>query len=63
MYGLNQSDKFILAIVVVDGDDYEGPFYIKRPFANEPDFGIASSNYQLSYFLGQAVSPECSMTE
>ncbi|EJL6982893.1 DUF3883 domain-containing protein [Vibrio cholerae] len=58
IYGLNQADKFILAIVIVDGDDFEGPFYIKTPFTVEPDFGVASINYDLSDLLSKAVSPE-----
>ncbi|MBS0398201.1 MAG: DUF3883 domain-containing protein, partial [Proteobacteria bacterium] len=28
LYGLNQQDKFMLAIVLVDGDQHEGPFYV-----------------------------------
>ena len=47
IYGLNQSEKFILAIVIVDGDSFEGPFYVKNPFTVEPDFGVASINYDL----------------
>ena len=31
LYGLNQRDKFMLAIVLVDGDLYEGPFYVIKP--------------------------------
>ena len=58
IYGLNQSDKFILAIVIVDGDQHEGPFYIKNPFTVEPDFGVASINYELSELLSKAVEPE-----
>lgn len=58
IYGLNQSDKFILAIVIVDGDEFEGPFYIKTPFTIEPDFGVASINYDLSDLLSKAVAPE-----
>lgn len=58
IYGLNQADKFILAIVIVDGDEFEGPFYIKSPFTVEPDFGVASINYDLSDLLSKAVSPE-----
>ena len=57
IYGLNQSDKFILAIVIVDGDNYAGPFYIKNPFSQEPDFGVASINYDLSDLLSRAVPP------
>ena len=58
IYGLNQSEKFILAIVIVDGDTFEGPFYIKNPFIVEPDFGVASINYDLSDLLSKAVSPD-----
>ncbi len=58
IYGLNQADKFILAIVIVDGDVYEGPFYIKHPFKSEPEFGISSINYDLNELLSHAVAPE-----
>ena len=57
IYGLNQSDKFILAIVVVDGESHEGPFYITNPFTAEPDFGVASINYDLGDLLSKAVAP------
>jgi hypothetical protein len=58
MYGLNQADKFILAIVIVDSDSHEGPFYVQNPFTAEPDFGVASINYDLSDLLSKAVAPE-----
>ncbi|WP_419633868.1 DUF3883 domain-containing protein [Thiolapillus sp.] len=58
IYGLNQSDKFILAIVIVDGEEHEGPYYIKEPFGQEPDFGVASINYDLSDLLSRGVAPE-----
>ncbi|MGF1869693.1 helicase-related protein [Photobacterium indicum] len=61
IYGLNQADKFILAIVIVDGDAHEGPFYVKTPFTVEPDFGVASINYDLSELLSKAVAPEHSL--
>ncbi|MES1941725.1 Type III restriction enzyme, res subunit family protein [Salinisphaera sp. T5B8] len=57
MYGLNQGDKFILAIVLVDGDKTEGPYYVQQPFQKELDFGVASSNYELDYLLSKAVPP------
>ncbi|WP_373507934.1 DUF3883 domain-containing protein, partial [Thiocapsa sp.] len=56
-YGLNQADKFILAIVLVDGDDHEGPYYIREPFQHEPDFGVASINYALDELLSKSVPP------
>jgi SNF2 family DNA or RNA helicase len=53
IYALNQQEKFVLAIVIVDGDEYEGPFYVKNPFTKEPDFGVASINYDLKELLGK----------
>ena len=61
IYGLNQADKFILAIVIVEGDEYHGPYYIKAPFTQEPDFGVASINYELDELLAKAVTPEHSI--
>ncbi|HDO7840954.1 helicase-related protein [Legionella pneumophila] len=58
IYGLNQADKFMLAIVIVDGEEFEGPFYVKTPFTVEPDFGVASINYDLSDLLSKAIAPE-----
>ena len=47
LYGLNQADKFILAIVIIDGETHEGPFYIRRPFTQEPDWAETSINLDL----------------
>ncbi len=58
IYGLNQSDKFMLAVVIVDGDAFDGPHYIRNPFTIEPDFGVASVNYDLNDLLSKAVKPE-----
>lgn len=57
LYGLNQADKFILAIVLVDGDQHEGPFYVRNPFKQEPDWGVSSINMDLSMLLERAA--EC----
>jgi superfamily II DNA or RNA helicase len=56
LYALNQADKFWLAIVIVDGDRHEGPYYVKNPFTTEPDFGVPSVNYELKYLLSKAES-------
>ncbi len=48
---LNQPERFMLAIVLVEGDNVEGPFYISNPFDQEPDFGVTSVNYNLSELL------------
>ena len=58
IYGLNQADKFILAVVIVDGDCYERPCYIRNPFSIEPDFGVASVNYELNQLLSCSVQPD-----
>lgn len=54
MYGLNQADQFLLAIVIVEGENIEGPYYIQSPFTQEPDFGVASINYDLSDLLSRS---------
>ncbi len=58
IYALNQRNKFLLAIVIVDGDSYEGPYYIRNPFDSEPDIGVASINFKIEKLLSKAVSPE-----
>lgn len=57
-YGLNQKDKFVLAIVLVDGDSYEGPFYVKNPFTQEPDWAETSKNLDLAALLAKATLVE-----
>ena len=54
LYGLNQQDKFVLAVVVVDGNNYEGPFYVTRPFTQEPDWAVTSINLDLAQLLERA---------
>lgn len=54
LYGLNQADKFILAIVLVDGDKVEGPYYVRNPFNQEPDWAVASINLDLDQLLAKA---------
>jgi len=55
---VNLKDKFILAIVLIDGETIEGPFYIRNYFQKEPDEGLESGNYKLSELLKHAVKPE-----
>jgi hypothetical protein len=54
LYGLNQQDKFILAIVLVEGEKHEGPYYLKQPFNQEPDWAVTSINLDLTQLLKQA---------
>lgn len=58
--GFNQGDKFLLAIVLVDGDRHEGPFYVRQPFAQEPDWAVTSVNFALDHLLARAREPEAS---
>lgn len=56
LYALNQADKFILAIVLVNEDDeaVEGPFYLKNPFDAEPGWGVSSWNIEIEALLARA---------
>ncbi|QXP86594.1 helicase-related protein [Methylococcus capsulatus] len=58
LYALNQSDKFILAIVLVDGERFDGPFYVRQPFTSEPDWAVTSINLDLDALLARATAAE-----
>jgi len=55
--GLNQGDKFYLAIVLIDGDQVDGPHYIRRPFDQEPGWAESSRNLSLKDLLVRARRP------
>lgn len=57
LYGLNQHEKFILAIVLVDGDNAETPLYVRRPFTQEPDWAVTSVSLNLNELLRIAREP------
>jgi hypothetical protein len=48
---LNQGDKFLLAIVTVDGERVEEPVYIRSPFTKELE--AVSANYSLAQYLAR----------
>jgi hypothetical protein len=52
----NKPEDFILAIVLIDGDQ-PTPKYIRQPFQREPDFGVTSVNYDLDELLQRATKP------
>ncbi|MBF0340195.1 MAG: DUF3883 domain-containing protein [Magnetococcales bacterium] len=54
LYGLNQAEKFILAIVLVDGDQTKGPYYLRHPFKQEPDWAVTSINLDLDQLIASA---------
>ena len=54
--GLNKPDDFILAIVLVDDEEHQ-IYYIRKPFTQEPGFGVESINYSLTDLLSKATGP------
>jgi len=59
LYALNQADKFLLAIVLVNADDsVEGPHYLRNLVDAEPGWGVASVNYDLNALLSQGARAE-----
>ena len=55
--GLNKPDTFILALVVVDGEDVVELKYLRRPFEREPAPEECSVNYDLGALLGRGTEP------
>lgn len=51
---LNQGDKFWVAIVLVDGDEVDGPHYVPQPFTQEPEPGVTAVTYKISALLERA---------
>jgi len=47
--------------VLVDGDRYEGPFYVREPFSQEPDWAVSSINLDLDQLLARSIAPEASL--
>ena len=54
---LNKPDQYILAIVQVDGENASDVTYVRKPFGQEPDFGVSSVNYKLSELLVRGGPP------
>jgi hypothetical protein len=56
LYSLNKPEDYILGIVEFDGNKAT-PYYIRKPFRREPDFGVNSVNYNFRELLEQAQMP------
>jgi superfamily II DNA or RNA helicase len=56
--GFNQHDKFYLAIVLVDGDTYDGPYYVARPFDRSPGWAETRIELDMRALLGRATRAE-----
>jgi superfamily II DNA or RNA helicase len=54
---LHEPDKFILAVVQVENGFARAPHYIRRPFRQEPDFGVTAIQVDLRSLLARAETP------
>jgi superfamily II DNA or RNA helicase len=54
---LNQGDKFFLAIVRVDGENVDGPHYIRAPFTKELEGSAVSVVHSMKELLQRAKAP------
>lgn len=54
---LNRPEQFILALVEVTDGHAALPRYVRRPFAQEPDFHVTSINYNLAELIGRSEPP------
>ena len=55
MAALNKKDQFLLAIVLINEDDStEGPFYVREPVTQAPDWAEESKNLSLAGLLQRA---------
>jgi superfamily II DNA or RNA helicase len=56
LYGLNKPDDFILALVLIDGNNVR-PRYVRRLFKKELDFAVVSVNFDLKDLLEISAEP------
>ncbi|MEJ2387496.1 MAG: DUF3883 domain-containing protein [Chromatiaceae bacterium] len=56
LHSLNKPEEYILAIVLLDGDNAT-PYYLRSPFRREPDFAVTSVSYDLKELVARAHTP------
>jgi hypothetical protein len=54
---LHEPEKFILAVVQVENGFAREPRYVRRPFSQEPEFGITALQVNLNSLLQRAEKP------
>jgi superfamily II DNA or RNA helicase len=54
---LHEPEKFILAVVQVENGFAREPLYVRRPFSQEPEFGITAIQVNLNGLLQRAEKP------
>ncbi|MGD9902621.1 MAG: helicase-related protein [Vicinamibacterales bacterium] len=57
LYSLNKPDDFVLAIVEFENVDRHHVHYVRRPFKQEPEFGVTSVNYDMAGLIGRGAMP------
>jgi len=57
LYSLNKPDDFVLAIVEFEDVDRYQVHYVRRPFKQEPEFGVTSVNYHMAGLIGRGTAP------
>ena len=62
LQALNKPESFYLAIVRIDGEEVDGPYYVPEPFVMEPDPAATSINYEIPLLLARAVPPSETVT-
>ncbi|MBO2926451.1 helicase-related protein [Metapseudomonas otitidis] len=56
---LDHPEQFILAVALIAPDDQiEGPYYIRNPFEQKPDWAETSRSLDLDLLLQRSVSPQ-----
>ncbi|MFC3724631.1 helicase-related protein [Neoaquamicrobium sediminum] len=55
---LHEPEKFILAVVQVEGGFARQPRYVRRPFSQEPEFGVTAVQVHLPSLLERAEVPK-----
>ena len=49
--GLNKPENFVLALVMVDGEQVDGPYYVQHVFSQNLDFSVTSVNCDVKKLL------------
>jgi hypothetical protein len=49
--GLNKPENFVLALVMVDGEQVDGPYYVQHVFSQNLDFSVTSVNCDIKKLL------------
>lgn len=51
--GLNNPENYFLAVVLIQDGVSSEVYYVREPYETEPDWGVASRNYQIQELLSK----------